>query len=76
MRVYRIQRKSDGKFSMGSMFPTFNKDGKIWLRRGDLLKHLRMFDLERVVEVYRGCVVVEYVVTECDWFDPISMVRE
>ena len=32
-KIYKIRRKSDGLFSLGSEYPTFNKQGKAWTRK-------------------------------------------
>ena len=32
-KIYKIRRKSDGLFSLGSECPTFNKQGKAWTRK-------------------------------------------
>lgn len=34
MRVYRIQRRSDGKFSTGGSYPRFTTKGKSWQQLG------------------------------------------
>lgn len=42
MEVYKIRRKTDGKYSTGGSWPGFNKIGKIWKRKSDLSNHLNI----------------------------------
>lgn len=60
--VYKIRRKSDGKFSMGGSEPSFGLTGKIWKRSGDLSNHLNLVN----EKAYKGCelVVLELVEVE------------
>lgn len=74
MKVYKIQRKSDGLFSTGGMSPTFSKTGKTWNAIGHLKNHLNQFirvftwDKETrkgeykdtIGDVYTGCEIVTY----------------
>lgn len=80
MKIYRIQRISDGLFSTGGANPNFNKKGKIWRNIGFLKNHLNCIK-EHLEESTRwrntlkhpytpksNFRIVEYVVTEvlCD----------
>lgn len=43
MIVYKIRRKSDGKFSTGSSRPSFSDTGKVWTSKRGLNSHMSMF---------------------------------
>jgi hypothetical protein len=70
--VYKIRRKSDGKFSRGGCCPSFGKDGKAWAGLGPLKSHLRLVSqlpaygdpdygtVAAVNEHYAGCEIVRY----------------
>lgn len=40
--VYKIRRKSDGKFSTGGCDPSWSRNGKAWATRALLRSHLTM----------------------------------
>ena len=40
MKIYKIQRISDGLFSTGGITPDFSKKGKIWSALGHVTSHL------------------------------------
>jgi hypothetical protein len=40
MNIYKIRRKSDGKYSSGGVRPRFTKAGKIWIDIREIKKHL------------------------------------
>jgi hypothetical protein len=50
--MYKIRRKSDGKFSTGGLTPRFTKKGKVWTEVQYLKSHLNM--LKKWREVYRS----------------------
>jgi len=39
---FKIQRRTDGLFSTGGMFPKWAKKGKTWYRPGDVSSHITM----------------------------------
>jgi len=41
-KMYQIRRKSDGLYSTGGTWPSFNTVGKIWTRPGSLKNHVVM----------------------------------
>ena len=65
-KLYKIRRKSDGKFSNGGQWPKFTKDGKSW-SIGHLKTHLNQFTHgaiyynEKLPWPYNGCEIVEFV---------------
>lgn len=76
MKIYRLQRISDGLFSTGGANPSFNKKGKIWRNIGFFKNHLNCIK-ENIAESARwrnnlkhpytpasNFRIVEYVVTE------------
>ena len=48
--MYKIRRKSDGKFSSGGLTPRFTKKGKVWTELRYLKAHLNM--LKEYREIY------------------------
>ena len=65
--VYKIRRKSDGLFSMGGSWPSFNKNGKIWKQKGHLTSHLNLI-FENCIRTernhYDDCEIVAYQLIE------------
>lgn len=41
-KVYKIRRRTDGKYSNGGRYPKFTKNGKTWNRLSDVVSHLAM----------------------------------
>jgi hypothetical protein len=64
MMVYKI-RRSDGLYSTGGTFPSFNKTGKTWNMIHHLKRHLDNLGSERAMYVYGDCLIVEYVESGC-----------
>jgi len=79
MKIYRIQRISDGLFSTGGAHPRFNKKGKIWRTIPHIKNHLTVIEDSRTSAIAwmpkakkpehpytpkSNFRVVEYVVTE------------
>lgn len=76
MKVYKIKRLSDGKFSLGGSWPKFGKFGKTWagiqaLKRHFALVEEKVYDYKKkdyvnrnVEEVYGGCVILEFEVSD------------
>lgn len=62
MRVYRIQRRSDGKFSTGGSYPRFTTKGKSWQQLGHVKAHLR----QATTHNYQDCDLVAFEVTETE----------
>lgn len=62
MKLYRIRRKSDGKFSNGTMEPKFTKNGKFWLEP-DLKRHLKQFD-DKDLGRYFDCEIMCYMLID------------
>ena len=50
--MYKIRRKSDGKFSSGGLTPRFTKKGKVWTELRYLKAHLNMIKEYR--EIYQS----------------------
>jgi hypothetical protein len=42
IKYYQIRRKSDGLYSTGGQFPTFNQTGKTWKNIGHVKSHMRL----------------------------------
>ena len=73
--VYKIRRKSDGKFSTGGTTPSFSKNGKTWNTIGHLKSHLtgvadqgrwiepalrEQRKKQNIAKFYSDCEIVEY----------------
>jgi hypothetical protein len=65
MRLYKIQRESDGLFSTGGSFPRFHKTGKSWEGPAQLVNHLALFKKTRR-DVYDGCKLVTFELVPVD----------
>ncbi len=82
MKVYKIQRKSDGLFSKGGTNIHFAEKGKTWNARGHVTSHLAQLDRYEK-QKYVGCSVVEFEIVETvaeeipvsDWKPADSTVR-
>lgn len=62
--VYKI-RSADGLFSRGGRWIRFNKRGKVWKRKRDLVLHLSQLDNDDLKQyAARGAEIVEYTVVE------------
>ena len=55
--VYKIRRKSDGKFSEGGQWPGFAKNGKIWKTMAHIKAHLALVKSYRQ-SPYHDCEIV------------------
>ena len=64
MKVYKLRNKKTGLFSLGGLYPKYNKSGKIWKRMSDLKLHLSMFDSNRDKEYLDLVEIVEYEMQE------------
>jgi len=60
--VYKIRRKSDGLYSTGGQYPSFNHTGKIWRRRNHVTGHLNW--VRSMPHVYQDCDLVTFEVVE------------
>lgn len=75
MKVYKIRRKSDRKFSSGGINPKWTKNGKIWALPF-LKNHLHLIN-DYVIHYkyknpYENCEIVEYeLVKNCVILDDI-----
>ena len=58
-KVYRIQDISTGLFSTGGAYPSFNKNGKIWLSLGNVKKHLQLTSYDNNVELVEYSLTIE-----------------
>ncbi len=65
-KMYQIRRKSDGLYSTGGTWPSFNTVGKIWTRPGSLKNHVVMVNqqFKRYQEhyPYGDCEIVTLVI--------------
>lgn len=83
--VFKIRRKSDGRFSRGGSDPKFTVDGKTWSKRHhavaswrEHVKTVRYVNIRRSAQgrqllddEYTGkCEIVRYDVTEAEAFEP------
>lgn len=59
MNIYKIRRKSDGKYSAGSKPPVFTNAGVYWHEEKKLRNHLLMFRYGNW-DAYNGCEIVEF----------------
>jgi len=64
--IYKIRRKSDGFFSIGGSYPSFNKDGKLWTNLGHLKRHLSILTVRTIDYKYSDCDIVEYELREIE----------
>ena len=58
-KLYRIRRKSDGKFSTGTSSPRFTKNGKFFPHYQALQAHLLWFLAGPVYYDFEGDIVVD-----------------
>jgi hypothetical protein len=42
MKIYKLQRISDGLYSTGGYYPRFTEDGKSWNKIGHMKSHMTM----------------------------------
>lgn len=63
MIVHKIRRKTDGLFSTGGAFPSFNNRGKIWRQRGHLTNHLNQVGRRNI---YENCEIVSFELVETE----------
>ena len=54
MEIYKIKNTKTGLYSCGGGYPKFNKNGKIWKRRGDLSNHLNLININKD---YKDCII-------------------
>ena len=64
-KVYKI-RNSKGEFSMGKMWPSFGKRGKIWVSLGHLKSHLKMSMSYHAKYDTSDWTIVEYEIVETE----------
>ena len=64
--VYKIRRKSDGLFSTGGSWPSFNKKGKIWTARNHVTAHIGQVGGygKKLKDFYSDCEVVLFEIVE------------
>ena len=62
MKLYKIQRKSDGLFSTGGSWPQFTKNGKSWSNIGHVKNHMKQ--VVKIAECYLDCDLLEVEMTE------------
>ncbi len=68
LKLFKIRRKSDGKFSTGGAIPKFTSIGKLW-RKQHLNSHLIMLKWSRrdsniIEKIYSNCEVVTFNIFE------------
>ena len=73
MIVYKIRRKSDGKFSTGGSYPSFTKNGKIWKQKGHLTSHLNQLDAPSKVRYIKECEIIPFELVELPAGPPLSI---
>lgn len=66
---YKIQRISDGLYSMGGTSIGFSKNGKVWRTIGQLKNHLNLFKNWKTKRInipyqYKECQIVTFKVVE------------
>lgn len=81
MKIYKIQRTTDGLFSLGGNAPKFNKNGKIWKKIGDIKSHLNQGIFynsynEGFYDNYKDCQLIEYEIVEREKVNIISILDE
>lgn len=54
--IYKIRRRSDGKFSGGGIYPNFSDKGKVWNNKSALSNHLNLVK----GSTYADCDIVVY----------------
>ena len=60
-KIYKIRRKSDGKYSNGGLAPFFSDYGKTWGSERHVRIHLEMFRCEiDAMDLYDDCEIIEY----------------
>lgn len=66
--VYKIRRKTDGLFSAGGSWPSFNKKGKAWTARNHVTSHIGQVGGygKKLKDFYSDCEVVLYEVIESE----------
>lgn len=80
--VYKIRRKSDGKFSTGGSIPGFTKNGKIWKKKSHVQSHITQATQYsnsssiHFKEAYKDCEVVEYVITELSTMPVMKLIEK
>lgn len=62
--IYRIQNTITKLFSTGGSLPRWTKTGKVWVSRGALSNHFNVLGVERAINKYENCIVVEYELVE------------
>lgn len=76
MVLFKIRRKSDGRFSGGGARPKFTKRGKVW-NEAHLKQHMSMvYDPFYGHRPYTNCEVVKYECTEVETFSPETFVPD
>jgi hypothetical protein len=70
--MFKIRRKSDGKFSTGGSCPRFTSVGKMWKRPQDLSAHLGLLKRHELQQYYGDCEIIEYHVVEAGPAEPIT----
>ena len=71
MKIYKIRRKSDGKFSCGGTEPKFTLTGKSWNTLSSLKGHLRLNSADW--KVYNDCEIVGYDIVESSDGPPFTL---
>lgn len=88
--VYKIRRRSDGKYSTGGTEPKFSKTGKVWRTLGQLKSHLTLVEKsgnwpytpkkrrQRLIAFYQHCEIVRFEIREVEVGDgaPVCNWRE
>jgi hypothetical protein len=68
--IYKIRRKSDGKFSSGGAIPSFSKHGKHWQEQ-HLRQHMALvYDQFYGRCPYAHCEIVKYECNETETLHP------
>jgi len=63
MKIYKIQNKQ-GLFSNGGSNPKFTKRGKTWGEKRHIKSHLSMMRGYKLLDIYKDCHVVEYIISD------------
>jgi len=59
MKVYMIQRKSDGFYSLGGARPAFHKNGRMWHKLAHVKLHLAHV-YKKWIKRYVGCEIISF----------------
>lgn len=83
--IWKIRRKSDGKYSTGGYDPKFTSIGKTWTSKAFIMNHMNLINDtgyydgskqggERLAVIYKNCEVVGYKIEEYIAYTPEEFV--